>query len=248
MTVAGTDLGVGPGLFVVLSLVVLAGALLQGVVGLGIGLLGAPVVSLLRPDLMPGVLIVLAVVLPLLTLARERDDVDWRGLAWALPPRVVGTAGGVVVVAVLSDRLVGLVVGVLVLLAVLVTWSAVRIPVTPGTLVTAGLVSGVTGTTSSIGGPPLALLYQRRPPEQSRPTIAVFLCAGAALSLVGLGLAGELTWVEMRLALALTPALLVGVALAVPLRRRVPQSQLRAALLVVCGLSAAVLVVRSLLG
>lgn len=246
--VAGIDLGVGPGLFALLCLTVFAGALLQGVVGIGIGLLGAPVVSLLRPDLMPGLMIVLALLLPMFTLVREHSDIDWPGLGWAVPPRIVGTVVGVVAVSLLSDRLIGLAIGLLVLLAVLVSWRAVHIPVTRRTLVGAGLISGVTGTTASIGGPPLALLYQRRPPEQARPTIAVYFIFGAGLSLAGLGLAGEFTAVELRLAMALIPALLVGVVLAIPLRERVPRARVRAVLLVVCGLSAGALVVRSLLG
>ncbi|GGF32890.1 permease [Marmoricola endophyticus] len=245
---AGVDLVVDPGLFAFLCAVVLLGALLQGVVGLGIGLLGSPVLTLVRPDLMPGSMLVLALLLPFLTLVREHDGVDWRGLGWALPPRVVGTAAGVAVVSALDDRLIGLVVGAFVLGAVLVTWRAVHIPITRGALVSAGLVSGLTGTTSSIGGPPLALLYQRRPPEESRPTIAIYFVVGSALSIAGLLLAGEMTWEEVRLSLSLLPAMAVGVVLAVLLRGRVPQARVRGVMLVVCAASALVLILRSLLG
>lgn len=248
MSVAGIDLVVGPGLFALLCAVVLVGALLQGVVGLGIGLLGSPVLTLVRPDLMPGSMLVLALLLPFLTLVREHHGIDWRGLGWSLPPRVVGTAVGVLVVSLLDPRWIGLVVGFLVLAAVLVTWRAVRIPITRATLIGAGLVSGVTGTTSSIGGPPLALLYQRRPPEESRPTIAVYFVAGSAFSIVGLLLAGQMSSDEVKLSIGLLPAMAVGVVLAVLLRGRVPRTRVRAVMLLVCAASALVLVVRSLLG
>ena len=129
---------------------------------------------------------------PLVTLAHEREEIHWAGLGWSLPSRVLGTAVGVAAVATFSTRSLGLVVAVMVLAAVLVTWLAVRPPMTRGTLVAAGLVSGFAGTATSIGGPPMAILYQDRPPRQIRTTLAVYFMVGAALSLAGLGLAGQL--------------------------------------------------------
>ena len=71
--------GLDPGVFALAFLAVLAGAVVQAVVGLGIGLVAAPVITLLAPQLMPGVLISLAFVLPMITLAEERRDIDWHG-------------------------------------------------------------------------------------------------------------------------------------------------------------------------
>ena len=50
---------------------------------------------MVEPDLMPDFLLVLAFLLPFVTLAGERDDIDWHGLRWSLPTRAVGTAVGV---------------------------------------------------------------------------------------------------------------------------------------------------------
>ncbi len=232
---------------VAVALALLVGAIVQSVVGLGLGLVAAPVTALVAPELMPGLMIALAMVLPCLTLAIERDEIDWRGLAWSLPPRIVGTSVGVWVVASFSDRSLGIAVGVMVLAAVALTWRAVRVPINRGTLMTAGLVSGVTGTATSIGGPPMALLYQHRPARQIRTTLAVYFLIGAALSLAGLAASGELTGQEVTLAALLLPVVLAGALAGVRLRRRLDPGAVRIAVLVVCAVSALALLVRSLL-
>ena len=244
-----TDLlGVGLPVLAVVATALLVAATVQSVVGIGLGLVAAPVTALVAPELMPGLLIALAVVLPVLTLVTQHHEIDWRGLAWSMPTRLVGTAVGVWVVAQFSSRSLGIAVGVMVLAAVLLTWRAVEVPVNRATLAGAGLVSGVAGTATSIGGPPFALLYQHRSPAQVRSTMAIYFMVGAAMSLVGLGLSGELTWQQARAGAVLAPVVLAGVLLAVPLRRRLPASLVRPAVLVLCGTSASVLLVRSLVG
>jgi len=228
--------------------VVLVGSLLQGVVGLGLGLLGTPVVTLLEPDLVPGLLLVLAMVLPLVTLTREHRGIDWHGLGWSLPSRVLGTGVGVWLVATVSDRVLSAGIALVVLAAVALTARALVVPLNRPTLVAAGLVSGVTGTTAAIGGPPIALLYQHRPPPEVRTTMAVYFTVGSALSLAALAATGELTGREVLLGLLLVPALVLGTLLAGPVRRRVDAAAFRVGMLVVCAVSALVLLVQALLG
>lgn len=237
-----------PTVFLVLALAVVVGAVVQGTVGLGLGLVAAPVVTLVEPTLMPGLMIWLASVLPMLTLAREWRESDWGGLRWAFAGRVPGTALGVAVVAVASTWLLGVLVGVMVLVAVLLTWRVVRLPMRPAVLVGAGVVSGVTGTATSIGGPPLALVYQHVSGARLRATMAVYFLGGGLLSLAGLALGGQLRAQQALTALALAPFLLVGFALAEPVRRHVDAGRTRAAVLVVSAVSALALIGRSLLG
>ena len=72
-----------------MALVLVAGATVQSLVGLGLGLVAAPIVTLLQPDLMPEMLLVLGALLPVLTLIEERGAIDWRGLGWALAAPLV---------------------------------------------------------------------------------------------------------------------------------------------------------------
>ena len=66
------------------------GALVQGGVGLGLGVVAAPVVTLLDPALMPGSVLVAGVGLPALILAGEAGHTDLPGVSWALAGRLAG--------------------------------------------------------------------------------------------------------------------------------------------------------------
>ncbi len=219
--------------------------MVQNLVGLGLGLVSAPVITLVAPELMPDVLLWLAATLPLVTLWRDHGDIDWRGLGWTLPTRLVGTVVGVAAVATVSAAALGVLIGSVVLVAVLLTWRAVTVPMNRGTLLGAGLLGGVAGTASSVGGPPLAILYQHSPPQRMRTTLAVYFTTGAALSLLGLGIGGQLALSHFWVALAVLPVLFVGTVVGSRLRPRVPVERVRPAVLAVCAASAVVLLVRS---
>jgi len=237
---------IDPGVLVALALTLTVGAAVQGLVGLGLGLVAAPVAMLLEPSLMPDLLLWLAMALPVATLAREHRDIDWPGLGWSLLARIPGTVAGVALVSTFSTDALGVAVAVIVLVSVLLTARAVVVPVTRATLLGAGFTSGMTGTASSIGGPPLAILLQHREPRQIRTTLAVYFLLGAAMSLVGLAFGGRLEPAGAGAALLLSPALLLGLALARVLRTSVPHERVRVVILVVCAASAVALLVRSL--
>jgi len=240
-------LGLEVWVLVVVATGVLVGATVQGVVGIGLNLVAAPVVALTSPQLVPTVPLLWAIVYPLGALTREWRAVDWRGVGWASGARVPGTVLGVLVVAWASDRTLGVVVGAMVLLAVLLTWRAVRVPMNPGTLSGAGFIGGVTGTATSIGGPPLALVYQHRPGPEVRASMAAFFFVGGLLSVGGLALGDQVSVRDLWIALLLSPALLLGHLLAGPLRRHLDAGHTRAAVLVICSVSALALLVRSAL-
>jgi uncharacterized membrane protein YfcA len=240
-------LGVSGTVLVVLVLVVLLGATMQGLVGLGLNLVSAPIITLVAPSLMPEVPLFLAVVLPFFTLVRSHEEIDWRGLGWVLSARVPGTALGVLVLALFSDRAVAIAVALMVLLAVLFSLAPFEVPVRRSTLSGAGLLSGLAGTATSIGGPPVALLYQHRPPQEIRSTLAVFFSVGASMGLLGIWLSGHLDTHALPLALCLTPCLVVGAWLGARLQPVLPDRHVRYAVLGICAASALVLLVKSVL-
>ncbi len=94
-------------------------------------------------------------------------------------------------VAAVPDRVLGVVIGVVVLAALAMTTREREVPRNRRTLAAHGVISGTTGTASGIGGPPIALLYQRERPRV-RATLALYFFGGALLSLTVLGVAGHL--------------------------------------------------------
>jgi uncharacterized membrane protein YfcA len=239
---------VDPTTYAVIAVAVLVGATVQSAVGLGVGLVAAPVTALLEPDLMPGALLMVAVLMPCLTLVRDHHDIDWRGLGWSLPARIPGTLVGVWVVTTLTARELGIAIGAVVLVAVVVTWRAFHVPVNKATLSMAGFASGITGTATSIGGPPIAIVYQHRPAREIRTTMAVYFLVGATLSLLALLIAGDLTGDQATASVELLPFLVLGAALGALARRSIPAHVVRPAVLLVSSASALVLLVRSVVG
>ena len=156
---------------------------------------------------------------------------------------------GVWVVTTLTARELGIAIGVVVLVAVAVTWRAITVPINRRTLSAAGFASGVTGgTATSIGGPPIAIVYQHRPAREIRTTMAVYFLVGATLSLVALLVSGDLDSDQVVAAAELLPFLAVGAVLGAVARRSIPAYVVRPAVLIVSAASALVLLVRSIVG
>lgn len=234
---------------IALALAVAAvGATLQGTVGFGLGLVAAPLLALIRPAYIPGPLLVCGLVLSLLLWRRERHATDLRGLGWALTGRLPGVILGAWAVAAVGTRVLGLGLGGLVLVGVAMSAAGPRFERTPATLVGAGLVSGFMGTATSIGGPPMALIYQHAAGEQIRSTLAVYFTVGVSLSLAALWWVGRFGAVEARLALTLVPGVLLGYALSRHGVRWLQQGFVRPAVLGTSALAAAALILRHALG
>ena len=229
-----------------IGLVAILGAYVQAVVGLGIGLLTAPVVALVAPSMVPVLTLWLALLVAGLNLLDEHEHVDWRSTAWSLPARVPGTIVGAWLVASFTEEQIGIVLAVMVLLAVGLTVRTVDVPLNPGSLATAGFVAGATGTATSIGGPPIALLYQRGNPQVVRATLSVFFFVGVILSLTGLAISGSLDREPSLLALVLAPGVLIGYAVGRRSRGFVDGPWFRRGVLVVCTVSALILLIRSI--
>ncbi len=226
---------------------VLVGAAVQASVGLGLGLLAAPVFALVDPTLVPGTILLVTSVLPVLIIVREPGGVDWRGLGWALVGRVPGTTLGVYVVATQPPRTTALVVAAVVLGAVVLSVTAWEARPTRRALLVAGAVSGVGGTATSVGGPPVALLYQRASPPAMRATMGMYFLIGNVSSILALAVAGEVGQRDVVRGLLLLPFLLVGFLLSGTLRRHVDTARLRVAVLGLSAASAVLLLLRTLL-
>jgi uncharacterized membrane protein YfcA len=234
--------------FILVGLSVFVGAVAQGAIGFGMGLVAAPVITMLNPSVMPGAIQVVNFTLPLFTLAAEWRRVDWRGLGFAVLGRIPGSFLGGLVVVYVSTRALGVFVGTMVLIAVGLTAWAVAVPRNGWTLTGAGFVSGITGTATGIGGPPMGLVYQNAKGPQIRATLAMFFLLSAAQSLGILALLGKLPAQALTSGALLIPFLVVGFLASRPLRRFLDGGRVRGAILVLAGVSALSLIAQSTWG
>jgi uncharacterized membrane protein YfcA len=231
-------------MLILASLAVFVGAIVQGGVGFGLGLVGAPVLTILDPGLMPGAIQVVNLTLPLLTLAAEWRKVDWRGLGFAVLGRIPGSVIGAFIIVYISVHSRGIFVAVMVLLAVALTARALSVPRNGVTVTSAGFVSGITGTATGIGGPPIALVYQNAKGPQIRATLAMFFFLSAAQSLAILAMVDELPGRALGTGAVLIVPMVLGFLVSGRLRRYLDGGKVRAAVLVVAAASAVALIVQ----
>ena len=227
-------------------LVVAVGSLLQGAVGFGLSLIAAPLVTLIDPTLVPGPLLMAALVLPVLTARRDRSWIDLRGVRWALVGRVPGSLLGAAMLSALSPRYMSLAVGLVVLAGVAMTASGIHLRPRGPTLLVAGVLSGFMGTTAAIGGPPLALVYQHAEGPRLRGTLAGYFVVAAAISIAVLALAGRFGLHDLVAGVALLPGVVLGYSFSHRAARWVDRGFTRHAVLLVSALAALALVVRAL--
>lgn len=233
--------------FVLMSLIVAIGAFVQGSVGVGFALIVAPVIGLLKPQLLPVTLLILMLPLNFYVCWREHPQLDKGGATWITAGRAVGALGGVWIVANLSRHDLNLLIGVSTILAVLATLYAPAF--TPGrkAFVTAGLITGVTETATGIGGPALALVYQHHRAPILRSTIALCFAVGELISLALLFASGHVTLPLATQAAALIPALVVGAAVSRHAHHRLDGRILRTFVLGFALISGALILLQTLL-
>lgn len=211
----------------IIAVAVIAASALQASIGFGMGMLAAPVIGLIDPTLLPGTIIILAVVVTSIGAVRERAHLDLRGAGWALIGRVPGSLLGAWLVVVLPPAGLAWAVAVVVLAGVIAAFTGWA-PV-PGrlTLMTAGAASGVMGTATSIGGAPMALIWQRSHGPQLRGTMSAFFLVGSTISLVALSVLGTISRDTLQLAAWMIPAVLLGYLLSRHANRLLDHRRLR---------------------
>jgi uncharacterized membrane protein YfcA len=223
------------------------GCALQGSAGFGSALVAAPILTLIDPLLVPGPLLFCALVLTVLMSYRERQAMDVSGLKWGILGRLPGTFFALVVLTNVPEKEMMLTLGALVLFAVALSASGMHVNPTMWTLLSAGALSGFMGTTASIGGPPIALLYQNAPGARLRATLSGYFVLGTMMSLLALAAVGRFGRDEFWSALALLPGVLIGFALSARTRQLLDRGYTRAAVLTVSAVSGAIVILRALL-
>ena len=228
-----------------MAVTVLVGAFVQGSTGLGFALISGPVVGMIEPRLLPVFLLIQMIPLNAYVTWRERQALDVPGAAWISLGRFAGTFGGLWVLLLVTDQQLSVLIGVSTVLAVLLTLFAPSFEPGRGAFLTAGLVTGVTETSTGVGGPPLALVYQHRPAPVLRSTVAACFLVGELISLVILAVSGRITPDQVRSALLLLPAVVVGALLSRLVHHRLNGMVMRYVVLGFALVSGVVITVRA---
>jgi uncharacterized membrane protein YfcA len=232
---------------IVVALVAVAvSAAIQGVIGFAFGLIAASVIALIEPSALPATLLLLALPLGIWMALRESKAIDVPGFAQMTAGRIAGTVVGAWLLIEVPEDKLALLLGGSILAAVLISVVASDFEAGPRSRVAAGGISGLMGTVGGMGGPAMALAYQKRSGAELRATIAASVIVGSIFSLGALLVAGRLHAWHFTLALILLPAEIIGLMASTRLIQGVDKGWLRPAVLAFAAVGGATVVIEAL--
>ncbi len=211
---------------------ILIGAAMQRVSGMGVGILGGPVLSLAMGPV-EGIMVVnaIAVVNALLSTWTQRQNVDWRKFGLIGSVMVVGVVPGTWLIHVISPAVLQIIVGALILVALgITTFGRRHIPAVRGRApaMAAGVVAGFSNTLAGVAGPVITVYGQaaRWGQRTFAATLQPLFVVSGTLSflvkwLTGAGDIGSEPWGIWPAALV---AIVIGIAVGMRISHRVDRT------------------------
>ncbi|MFS1983282.1 sulfite exporter TauE/SafE family protein [Vibrio breoganii] len=223
---------------IIASILIFIGAFIQTTTGFGMAIVVSPVLILIAPDFIPGPMIIVGLFLSSINAIKYRDHISLVRLKSAFVGLLPGIISGGLLLYFIDVTKFSLFIGIVVLLAVIVSLLPMKIDETPRRLVSAGFLSGFLGMSSGVGGPPLALLWQHQAAMLVRANLAAFFVISSIISLIIQIPIGYMSMKHLYLSLPLLPASYFGGRLAIIFVERIPQHMVRALSLGLCSIAA----------
>ncbi|WP_151550137.1 MULTISPECIES: sulfite exporter TauE/SafE family protein [Corynebacterium] len=242
--------------FIVFFIVVL-GSLLQRVSGMGLGLIAAPVLSVLLGPI-EGIMVlnVLAVVNAAITTGTVRQWVDWRMFSIISSVLVLGSIPAALLIRAVSAAWLMILVGALLLVALcVVTYGKRWVPQFSGALPAAisGVVGGFMNTIAGVAGPAITVYAAASRWEQRSYAATlqpIFIVSGLVSLIMKLVLgAGSVSGTPVQIWPVGVVAMLLGIYLGVRCATLIPRDKAHRLALILAtagGLSALIRGVLSL--
>ena len=151
-------------LALVIFLVVVVGSTLQRVSGMGLGLIGGPILMLIMGPV-EGILVinVLACINAVLTTYSVRENVSWKKFGLIAPVMVIGSLAAALLIRRMDTAGLMIVVGLALLAALtVVTFGKKFVPAMEGKgpAISAGILGGFTNTLAGVAGPVITVYAQ----------------------------------------------------------------------------------------
>lgn len=208
-------------LILLVFITILVGACMQRVSGMGVGLIGGPVLSIAIGPV-DGIMVInaLAAINAVMTTVTVRRDVDWKKFALIGSVMAVGAVPGAWLISAITPAVLQIVVGALILIALAVTTFGTRfVPQASGRLpaVVAGVTGGFTNTLAGVAGPVITVYAQASRWEQ-RTFAATLQPLFVVSGVVSFGIkyvtgAAEITATDWGIWPAAILAMVIGIAL-----------------------------------
>lgn len=214
--------------------VIFIGSFIQSSIGFGLAIVAAPILFLVDPLYVPAPITICALTLSIANSYSHWRSISFRGLRYAILGRIPGTISGGFLLLWIDQQALALWLGLSVLVAVGLSMSNIVFKANGKSLFSAGFLSGFMGTSTSIGGPPIALVMQHQENDFIRANLAAFFVVSCFMSLLMLFSIGRFGMEHIVISLPLMPATLAGYWVAMRTMHRISHQNLRRVSLVLC--------------
>lgn len=217
--------------------IIFLGAFVQTAIGFGLAIVAAPLLFQISADYVPAPIVISAFFITLLSTISNRSSIEIGGLKSAIVGRIPGSLVGGALLTIVSVNTLSLWIGLTVLLSLLISLLPIKLEPTKNKMIIAGFLSGFMGTSSGIGGPPMAILLQHQEAKSFRSNLSAFFLFSSIISLVVQFAVGYLNWHHLYLSLPLIPAAWLGYKAANQIVEKLSKQWIRWGALLLCLIS-----------
>lgn len=232
---------------IVLFLIIL-GAITQSAIGIGFGI-PAGILVLLEPSMVPSCIILMGSFLALSNAMLSYKDIIKVDLIYSFTGRVIGSILAMpLIFLTLGTDYYLIVFGVLLLIATYLSAKKWNIVATKKNITIAGTASGIMGTLTGIGGPPMAIVYQNSSAPKVVATLNMFFGIGALFSVLLFVYFDLINLPEVMKSIYLSPGLVIGTYIGRRgIVRKFVNRNLKNLIIAVCFISALVIILDAIL-
>lgn len=229
-------------------LVVFGAASLQVSTGMGFGMISAPLLALLDPVFAPIPILMIGIVIAANGAWPERTNIVPAEIWTGLGGRFAGMLMAVGLLFLFTDRSAFMLLfGTFTLLAIAIRVFGRKVAFNLRNHAALSTLSGLMGTITSVGAPPMAILYYGQAASKVRPTLNALFLISCLTGLAGQMMADNISMAHAVIAFCFLPSALLGIGLA--RRFRTSNSQkLGNTMLAISAAAAIALIIRGLFG
>tara|TARA_B110000285_G_scaffold232371_1_gene303281 strand:+ start:985 stop:1734 length:750 start_codon:yes stop_codon:yes gene_type:complete len=234
--------------YLIILFLIILGAITQSAIGIGFGI-PAGILVLLEPSMVPSCIILMGSFLALSNAMLSYKDIIKVDLIYSFTGRVIGSILAMpLIFLTLGTDYYLIVFGVLLLIATYLSAKKWNIVATRKNITIAGTASGIMGTLTGIGGPPMAIVYQNSSAPKVVATLNMFFGIGALFSVLLFVYFDLINLPEVMKSIYLSPGLVIGTYIGRRgIVRKFVNRNLKNLIIAVCFISALVIILDAIL-
>lgn len=176
---------------------------------------------------------------------RDRAHLQFEQVSWAMVGGFIGVILAGVILKVASKDQFELTFGLLILIAVFISILGYTPKVNKISNTIAGFTSGLMGTITAVGGPPMALLYQHGDIKNIKANLTAFFLFLNIVAIVTLALVGQITLSTLAIVVCSLPGMAIGFYISTQAHSIVNAHTIRQWILVLCTITSIIAIAKS---